>query len=281
LQDKIDWKLVESRNGIKIIKSAIPYFRNSILQNKPLASKEFINKFKNNGVCDIYGNLTERGRLLAISCLELEEQCVILGIKIDYEKIKIKNNTENSALKFYKKQGYEGSISVFQIVTDIIYSICFNKLYPLNLKKYGDVESADSYSGSLYGFIRYFKNIKFYLIDLLKNADENIVSNNFRKILKINGYYKNLRIDEGICEELIIKVYRGIGNEDILKIGMLIFFNNPYIYSAGWPDLVLIKDNKTRFVEAKRKDKLRKSQIITIGDLKKTTNLNISVLKII
>jgi len=279
MPDKIDWKFVESRNGIKIIKSAIPYFRNSILKNIPLDSKELIQKFKKNGVCDIYGNLTERGHLLAIGCLGLEEQCKILGIKIDYEKIVINNNTEISALEFYKKQGYEGSSSVLQIVTDIIYSICFNKLYPLNLKKYGDVESADSYSGSLFCFGGYFKNIKLDLIDLLKNANENIVSNNFKKILKINGYYKHLRIEEGISENLIIKVYRGIRNVDISKIGMLIFSNG--CYGVGWPDLILIKDNKIRFIEVKRKDKLRKSQIITIGDLKKITNLNFSVLKII
>jgi len=282
MPDKIDWKLVESRNGIKIIKSEVPYFRNSILQNMPLDSKEFIQKFKNNGVCDIYGNLTERGRIVAISCLGLEEQCKILGIKINYESINVNNGTEISALEFYKEHGYTGNISVFQIITDIIYSICFDKLYPLHIKKYGDKRSADSYSGCLYGFMEYFEKLKFDLIYLIKSSNDKIVEKNFKKILEIdNLYYKDLRKYRNISQDIVIRTYKCIGNEDISKIGMLILSNNPYIYSTGWPDLMLIKDNRIRFVEVKRKDKLKKSQIITIGDLKKITNLNLSVLEII
>jgi len=46
-------------------------------------------------------------------------------------------------------------------------------------------------------------------------------------------------------------------------------------------DLIIIRDNKAKFIEVKTKDKLRRSQIITISDLKKSTNLEISVLKVI
>ena len=133
MDEEINWKLVESSGyGIKILRTEIPFFRNSILQNKPLESRELIQKFKNNGICDIYGNLTPRGFVVGISCLNLNEQCIILRIKINYKE------TEISVLEYYKKQGYEGSTFVWQIISDIIYSICFDILYPLNIKKYGD-----------------------------------------------------------------------------------------------------------------------------------------------
>jgi len=295
MSDEINWKLVEATsNGIKILNSEISYFISAILKNRPIDSKEIIQKFQKKCICDYNGYLTERGRVVTISYLSLEGQCNILGIKLEYESIIITEGTEVSVLEFYKKQGYQGCISEASIIGVILYCLCFDKLYPLHLEKYNiDKDSfsffsgdkvfsmAESYSQSTGGYIEYFDKLKIELINIIKNSNEKIVRKNFNEIFKIQypcnqDDWKTL----GINEDLIIKIYKGLGNEEFAKIGTL-YFNDPYVYSKGWPDLTIVKDNKVKFIEVKVRDKLQRSQIITISTLKKSTNLYISVLKII
>lgn len=40
------------------------------------------------------------------------------------------------------------------------------------------------------------------------------------------------------------------------KIGIG-YFNDPFVYLRGWPDLTIVKNNKVRFIEVEIKDKLR------------------------
>ena len=295
MSEEINWKLVEATSyGINIIKSELPYFRDAILENRPINSKEIDQKFQKNGVCDNYGNLTERGRVVAMSYLSLEEQCRVLGIKLEYKSIILAKETEVSVLEFYKKQGYQGFSSESEIISIILYCFCFNKLFPLHLEKYNEninssywvsggkiFSIAESYSQSIGGYIEYFDKLKIELIDIIKNANERTVRKNFNEIFKIQ--YPCNQDDwktQGIYEDIVIKIYNAIGNENFTKIGIG-YFNDPFVYLRGWPDLTIAKNNKIRFIEVKIKDKLRRSQIITIDVLKKSTNLDISVLKII
>lgn len=50
MSEEINWKLVEATSyGINIIKSELPYFRDAILENRPINSKEIIQEFRKNG----------------------------------------------------------------------------------------------------------------------------------------------------------------------------------------------------------------------------------------
>lgn len=273
--EETDWKILESSAGTKILRSEITYFRNSILQNIPLDSIEVIKKFKNNGICDTYGNLTEKGLIVAISYLSLEEQCKILGIKFEYAPIISKGEPEINALKFYKNQGYEGCSSEGAIIGVILYCLCFKYIYPVEFRKY-----EDRFGGYLC-FPKCSRATLYILINLIKNGNEKIIKKNFNKIFKRQYYYYGkLWISQGIDEDLVIKIYNYLGNEEFINIGRL-FFSNPNLYFKGWPDLIILKNDRVRFIEVKTNDKLRRSQIITIGDFKKSTSLDISVLRII
>jgi len=290
--EEINWKLVEATsNGINIPKSVRQYFKESIRENSPIKSIEIIQKYQKNDICDKNGNLTERGRVVAISYLPLEEQCNILGIKLECEPIPIEGETEKGVLKFYKKQGYKGCYSESEIISVILYCICFNRLFPLHLEKYNeDINSscwvldgkkftiAESYSQSIGAYGRYFNQLKTELINLIENANEQVIRENFNKIFRMQYPYNQERWEyQGIDENLVVDIYKGLGNEEIARTG--IYYLNSL--SQGWPDLAIVKDNKVRFIEVKRKDKIRRSQIIMFKDLKKSTRLDISVLKII
>lgn len=272
-----NWKLNGASNDM-IIRHYFPYFREAILENHPLESKKIIQKYQTEGICDNSGNITEKGRVVFISGLSLEEQCKVLGIKLQHESIKINGKAETSVLKFYNKQGYQGCNSEGAIIGVILYCLCCKKLFPMDLVR---VKRDSGYSQGFIDFTEYSEDYQFELINLIENADEKMVRRNFKKILKKQHYFfKKLWEIQGIYEDLVIKIYNALGNEEFVNIGKL-YFNNPFIYHKGWPDLIIVKDNKAKFIEVKTKDKLRRSQIITISDLKKSTNLEVSVLKVI
>jgi len=273
MEDEIDWKLVESTgNGIVIIKSELPYFRDAVLQNKPIESDIITQKFKKNGICDQYGFLTERGRVVAISYLPLEDQCRILNLRLYYEPINIIKGTEVSTLEFYKAKGYVGCFSEGDIIRALLYSIFYDQLLEALNKK--DENLDEDYLS----FENITKDHRFKLIDLMKNVNTQSIKKNFEKLSK--NFFINDYTREHLDSDLLIKIYNGLGNDKLTKI-VKIYFDNIYASLYGWPDLTLVKDNNVKLIEIKKKDKLRRSQIITLDTLIKSTNLDISVLKVI
>ena len=130
-------------------------------------------------------------------------------------------------------------------------------------------------------FSKYFKKLGDELIKIIKYSDISVIKRNYEKILKsqYNESWLFLYKGKEITKDLVSDVYEGLGNITLAEIAKL-FFTNPYAYCKGWPDLTIVKDGLVRFVEVKTTDKLKRSQIITINDLKQSTNLDISVAKV-
>jgi hypothetical protein len=272
-----NWKFTGASNNM-IIKHHLDYFRDAILKDKPLESEKIIQKYQTEGICDNSGKITEKGLVVAISYLPLDEQCEALGIELENKQIDIDRRAETSALDYYIKQGYRGCYSEGMIIGVILYCLCCKKLFPLDLVK---VNKGSGYSRGFISFTEYSDTYRSELINLIENADEKIVKKNFKKILKKQYYYfRKLWESQGINEELVIKIYNALGNKEFVNIGKL-YFKGPFVYQKGWPDLAIVMYNRAKFIEVKTKDKLRRSQIITISDLKRSTGLDISVLKVI
>lgn len=272
-----NWKLSGAYNDM-IIRHYFPFFREALLNGRSLESEKIIQKYQTEGICDNFGNITEKGRVVIISGLSLEEQCVALEIELENESINFNGKAETRALELYTKQGYRGCYSEGLIIGVILYCLCCKKLFPLDFFK---VNRDSGYSGGFISFTEYSNTYRSELISLIENSDEKIVKRNFKKILKKQYYYfGKLWESLGIDEELVIKIYNAIGSEEFVNIGKL-YFKDPFVYQKGWPDLTIVMGNRAKFIEVKTKDKLRRSQIITISDLKKSTNLEFSVLKLL
>ena len=219
-----------------------------------------------NGICNQSGLLTERGRLVAISYLTLKFQCLILDIDLFHETINITKSIEESALDFYKIQGYLGCFSEAGVISILLSCIFYDQLVDILKKK--DERLDESYLS-----FEYFpKDKRHELSNLIQYTNSDIIIKNYKKLLK-NPFVLN------IDSNLLIKIYEALGNDEITKISK-IYFDNIHASLYGWPDLILVKNNMVKLIEVKRKDKLKRSQIITLDTLKKATNLDISVLKI-
>lgn len=286
----INWRVVEGGEGIKFSSSKRELFKNAIETNNVIAeTKSNIKKFSKMGLCDESGELTDRGRVVTLSYMSLDRQCKILGIPIKYIPLNRFGEPETAALEYYKRNGYKGDSTEGGIMQIILYAACFDRLFPLHEEKYkkyddfgviyhGDkiVTSAISYSQHFMSFYKYFKELGDELIRIIKNTDINVIKKNYEKILKFQLNESWAYKGNEITKNLAADVYSGLGNITLAEIAKL-FFTNPYAYCVGWPDLTIVKDNHVKLVEVKTTDKLKKSQIITINDLKQSTNLDISI----
>ncbi len=168
----------------------------------------------------------------------------------------------------------------------LLYSIWFHKLFPLFANKYGTspensfiISPGCSFSHAI---TRHFIKLEDELIDIIKNSNKNQVSENYDKILSFQidkSWYMGNKLVE-ITKEIVLSIYLTLGVQRIIDIAKL-FFTDPFAYQKGWPDLTIIEKDEIKFIEVKGNDRLRRSQIITMCDLIKSTDLDISVLKIV
>ena len=132
-------------------------------------------------------------------------------------------------------------------------------------------------------FLGYFIDLEDELINTIKKSNKNQVAENYDKILSFQigkswSFLYNKASE--ITKDIVLSFYLKLGISRIVEIAKL-FFADPYAYATGWPDLTIIEKDEVKFIEVKKGDNLKRSQIITISDLIKSTSLDISVLKIV
>lgn len=291
---KYTWRSIEDFEGLEFSKDIKEILVKSLKNDYQILVNNIDDELVSSGICNESGNLTKNGKVFAISLLPLEEQCNILNIPLKRNYISTTKSTEIDTLNYYKKNGAIGCYSEGEIIQILLYSICFNKLFPLHQKEYGGTieiykngekisSTAISYSQQFMSFLGYFIDLEDELINTIKKSNKNQVAENYDKILSFQigkswSFLYNKASE--ITKEIILSIYLKLGVSKIVEIVKL-FFSDPYAYATGWPDLTIIEKDEVKFIEVKRGDNLKRSQIITIGDLIKSTNLDISVLKIV
>ena len=286
------WRSTENFEGLKISKDIENILKIQILNKNQVLPKQIIEELIPLGICDKSGNLTNNGRIFAISLMPLDDQCDILNIPITKINLPPTKNPEIDALNYFKENGYSGSWTEGAIIWIIVYSICFDKLFPIHEKKFANdtmiyinenITSAISYSRHFMSFKEYFIDLEDELIKTIKSSNIVQVSKNYDIISSFQPdrtwpILNNVKSD--ISKDFLLELYSKLGNNTIADI-IKLFFKDPQAYIIGWPDLIVIKNNDIKFIEVKTHDKLLRSQIITICDFMKNTSLDLSVLKII
>ena len=293
---KYTWRSVEGFEGLEFSKDIKEILKKSLHNDNQISVNNITDELISSGICNNSGNLTKNGKVFVLSLLPLEEQCNILNISLKRNYIPKITNPEIDTLNYFKKNGVIGCYSEGGIIQILLYSICFHKLFPLHQKKYAtdndtieiyhndeQISSAISYSTQFMGFLDYFIDFEDELIDTIKNSNKNQVAKNYDKILSFQigkswSFLYNKASE--ITKDVVLSFYLKLGISRIVEIAKL-FFTDPYAYISGWPDLTIIEKDEVKFIEVKKGDNLKRSQIITIGDLIKSTSLDISVLKIV
>lgn len=217
--------------------------------------------------------LTENGRNYIISTFPLKKQCEKLELKLIEVELNYDEKIEEVALKYFEEKGYLGTSIEGMALFTILKGYILDKL-----EKYNRFNSRiEAYRDCLESQLLDLENYKIEITQCIETIDLERFKNNMNEIL-------NDRIVMLFCQGLTSlfaeKIFLALDKE-IVKNLFLTIWSNPFLYRNGWTDLILVKDNKIKFVEVKGKDKLHESQIITIQKMKKILPFEFSVIKII
>lgn len=102
----------------------------------------------------------------------------------------------------------------------------------------------------------------------LKQNISEISANKF-----IREFYPN------VTEKFLLSLSANVDLNFISKIAEL-FFNDPYKYRAGWPDITIIRNNNISFVEVKTTDLLHESQLRFALEIAKPLELDCKVIQL-
>jgi hypothetical protein len=83
----------------------------------------------------------------------------------------------------------------------------------------------------------------------------------------------------GVDREFVRELFRSLGNARCAAIARR-FFDDPYAYSKGWPDLVWVDGSRVGLIEVKTTDRFHPSQIITIPEMREAGDLPVEVAQV-
>lgn len=261
---------------------------------KAIVSRSTIQALRARGLVDRRGALTETGTAYAVSLCPLHEQAARLGIPFRQESIaRSGSRPEIDLLRRYRAKGADGCFTEGGIVSVLLYCIWLDTLldcaeYAMREWRAGRrharvVESMYYNRYNVFGYFDFaaaFPAVRRALIRAINHSDKQQVIRSYRKIESWRaddtwfpyGYY-------GITEKLVVALFEILGPNRLRRIAML-FLEDPYLYSKGWPDLLVIKDGVPRFIEVKTTDRLHVSQIIVMPDMMAAGDLEFEILRI-
>lgn len=115
------------------------------------------------------------------------------------------------------------------------------------------------------------------LLDSIATASATAVRTHATRILAdpfVASVYRAVTLDV-VCE-----LFDSLGSKTLLSI-VEIFTKAPYDYRAGWPDLTLLKDGQTRWVEVKTSDKIHDSQARIVRAFRDPLKLTFEVVQVV
>ncbi len=250
------------------------------------------------GYIDENDQLTSKGIALTLSNKDLEEQCKKLGFELVEIERKwrcwsdggIQNqlplfpkgpvgsfvtaSPEQEAFSYFRKQGYKGYYGSYgpfsegEAIFLLLKSMCLKTLVKLN-----EISYLDIYITPFTSLIQIQKDKSNLILNEIKVIEEKQIIENFREICASGRSYPGL--DEGIIQG----IYQSLGKKNIISI-FNVLKKDPYAYRKGWPDLTLYRNNEILFVEVKTTDNLLESQMVTMSDMQKVTDVKFCVLRL-
>ena len=212
----------------------------------------------------------------------LKKHCDALGIPLEVITVdrddtgwrigqKVFQRPESAALELFRQDGWEGTDIEGGPITMAIKCAGFgwlaeHNLFQTRLDAIRDapISAIVRHPDKLDSF---FEEVETCSLEIYREHFSEIYSDPI-----VRSFYPNLNID------FMAKFFTALGP----KLGQIarIFTQNPGEYRLGWPDLCLVKDGTTQFVEIKTTDNIHRSQYVTISSIIIPIGLTAKVLKL-
>jgi len=194
--------------------------------------KKYLIKFC---LIDKNNKLTERGHCKAVEGISLVKQCSEISLNYELITLPFNGNPELALLAYYQSLGFIGISSEGTGILMVLKALMLDIFTKYNIFK--DIE--DTCSGGVASFFLTRPDKSNEMISSISLTSRQDFISNFKAITSIPyqaSECSNLSI-EFACE-----MYDSISTSTFISIAKKIA-ENPYMYSKGWPDLTLIKDN--------------------------------------
>ena len=263
---------------------------------------------------DQYGALTRRGRVEAILRLPLEKQCEYLGIPLIQKDADDLDYPEISTFIDFAAQGYTGGRWKGEAILYSLYAICFPVLMDSLVESRGKSVKYHPplHMGDFYEYLTQIEDncVNEIITTSICKIDQNLKlmkgrrrAEFFMRYTKYPGtefdinstQFKREGVDVEVRDivhlnmlgmssdmsdiEVVSSVYKCLGKSRLAETAKL-FFADPYAFVVGWPDLTFVDPKSVFFVEVKTTDKLHRSQIITMGEMREKAGLDMSVIRL-
>jgi hypothetical protein len=246
-----------------------------IIRNKAISAKaNTITGLAKRGLADSTGALTHNGWKQAIVLLPLAEQCHHLGIT--HEKLSglnFQQTPELASWQYFASYGYAGGYCEGGPILLLIRSAALNALARLN--SFGSRKDACTrFTEAQLTILHEHSEL---ILNAIRSSDTQQVAQHFSEI------YSSLMVQEcypGLTPSVIASLFDTLGSERLAQITSAIM-EAPYLYRAGWPDLIMTNGSEMLWAEIKTTDRLHMSQITTLYRMKPLLSGNLRVIQLI
>lgn len=238
--------------------------------------------------------MTETGTVYAVSLCPLHEQAARLGILFREESIpRSGSRPELDLLRSYHARGWSGCFTEGAIVFVLLSSIWLDTLldcaeYAMREwrggRRHARVVESMYYNRyhvfCYFDFAAAFPAVRRALIRAIDDSEKGHVIRTYRKMKSCQGgdiwFWSG---QNGMTEKLVVALFEILGRNRLRRIAK-VFLNDPFLYSTGWPDLLVIMDGVPRFIEVKTTDRLHVSQIIVMPEMMAAGDLEFEIVRI-
>lgn len=220
------------------------------------------------------GELTDHGRVLALSLISLTQQCKLLDIPLENWNASWGTEPEEYVKTVFLKRGnkaffVENTFGLFidYLMGDAILEVAKRlekNVYTLN----------PPYDPELFFWVK--RDLDKYLSNFNLIHCQNNLS-------VCRPFLQSILMEETLLQiaNVFNEMYRALGVEKVKSL-IRMYFSNPLAYNyRGWPDLFVIENDFAYCVEVKTSDRLNINQLVTIPDLVGMTNIPVRIVRLI
>lgn len=236
-------------------------------------SKNTFNALKSRELISGKDDLTKKGFLKCLELISLEQQCKFLSLNLDSKICQSLDKPEFQAFKWFKNEGFIGDFCEGGGIITVLKALLLDKLTELNTFN-SRKDACTRFLEAQFTILSDHKNE--ILNSILKTSKEQFL-NNFSEIIS----YESIReYSPGLTIEFAKQLEKCLDREVFFKVADK-FFQSPYDYRKGWPDLTLVNNHGVKLIEIKTTDKLHESQIQIIDEFRPLIPAKFEVLKLI
>lgn len=274
---KVDWKSEKyrgmERGNSKMTPVMWKSLRNLLVSDGTRLQNRTLKALQWRRLVDKEGQLTDHGRVLALTQVSLRQQCRLLDLPLEECYADSLDHPEQVAVEKLAEQG------IWAYFLGNTFGLFISYLTGDALTSTAKRLGRSVFSLDLTCHPEAFFWIKRDLASYLDGLDENHCQEVFAACAPFLESPFNDRTPLQLLR-LFDDMYRALGIDMVRSI-LKMYFSNPLAYSfKGWPDLFVVGGQGAYFIEVKTIDKLHLNQLVTIPDLIHHTGVSVGVMRL-